>query len=241
MKARMAACRVVQGLRYQSFTRAYARTRNALKREPYTTLHSPERPLVFGTSQMAGGLFHGLGCAAGDRLADVGATERDYGAARWHWGREAAVSDTGDEDDDPGHARAPVSLIRQPHGGAIRPPWTKSTAGAAGGTSWKVARRQALELLHQATPAASARLVQLAESEDERVAAIATKELLDRTLGKPAETPQGDDGTGRTLDLARLSVSEREELLLALATVRRLRDRALSRGGSAAIEAEAVR
>ena len=61
------------------------------------------------------------------------------------------------------------------------------------------------------------------------MAAVAISQIMDRTLGKAAETPQGDDASSRLIDMTVLSAPERNELLAALATVRRLREVAIGR------------
>jgi hypothetical protein len=143
-----------------------------------------------------------------------------------------------DGDDAAGPARAPA-LVPQKHGGALMPAWPPGRKGGNGsGSGWKSTRKAALALLHEATPDAALRLLELARSEDERVAAVAITQIMDRTLGRPSEIPQGADDGDRSLDLTRLTMAERAELLGALATVRRLRDQAISRDRSAAIDAE---
>jgi hypothetical protein len=141
-----------------------------------------------------------------------------------------------DCDDSAGPARAPA-LVPQKHGGALMPAWLPGRKGG-NGSGWKSTRKAALALLHEATPDAALRLLELARSEDERVAAVAITQIMDRTLGRPSEIPQGADDGDRSLDLTRLTMAERAELLGALATVRRLRDQAISRDRSAAIDAE---
>jgi hypothetical protein len=120
-------------------------------------------------------------------------------------------------------------LVPQPHGGAIRP----FPKGVTHNTSLRAVRKQALELLHTGTEAASRRLLQLAESDDERVAVIASTQVLDRTLGKVSDAPQGQEGSAK-LDLAVLTPDERTELMGHLAAIRRLRDLVTARGGRSA-------
>ena len=122
----------------------------------------------------------------------------------------------------PGHARAPDTLIPQPHGGAIRPPWTSSTGAAAGRSSIRAARRESSGLLAEATPEATRRLIELMRSNDERVATIAASAILDRVHGKPTDKPLADDAVGRQLDVSHLSQIERQEIEAALKTIYRL-------------------
>jgi hypothetical protein len=115
----------------------------------------------------------------------------------------------------------------QPHGGTLYPfPPRNDTSG------FKRTRREAFRLLNEGTPAAAQRMLELAASEDERVAAVATAQILDRTLGRAGDTPQGEEARSR-IDLAVLTTEERTEIVAALAVVRRLRDTALARAGAA--------
>ena len=111
-------------------------------------------------------------------------------------------------------------LIPQPHGGALRPMYP-----ARGGTSFKAAKKAVLAEINSMTPEASVRLRQLVASDDDRVAMVAVKEVLDRTLGKPTDMPQGEDDGHGMVDLSALTPGERAELSGALATIRRLTGR----------------
>ena len=53
---------------------------------------------------------------------------------------------------------------------------------------------EARELARQHGPRALERLVELIESDDERVALMAAKEILDRAYGKPVPRADEDDG-----------------------------------------------
>jgi hypothetical protein len=114
-----------------------------------------------------------------------------------------------------------VELIPQPHGGALRP----FPPRGAVASSWKRARKEALTALRDMTPAGVTKLQELIGSEDDRVAMVAVKELLDRTLGKPSDTPQSDDETAGVVDLSALSPVDRLELSAALATIKRITGR----------------
>ena len=112
----------------------------------------------------------------------------------------------------------PEQLIPQPHGGALKP----RHAPANGGSSFKAAKKRALQLLGEYTEDAVAGLKAMMASEDPRVALMATIQVLDRTLGKPGEYSQTSEETGGMIDVSRLSPEQQEELAGALATVRRL-------------------
>ena len=86
-------------------------------------------------------------------------------------------------------------------------------------------RREGFALLAEATPKAIAVLIGLLDSKDERVAAVASAQVLDRVLGKPNDTPQARDEGGGMHDLSHLTEDERMELGAALATVHRLTQR----------------
>lgn len=107
-------------------------------------------------------------------------------------------------------------LIPQAHGGALRarPP-------ANGGSSFRAAKKLARQELALMTPTAMDRAWQLMHSADERVAAMMTKEILDRTMPREEGTGWEDDGAG--WDLSRLTPEEHAELSAAVAVVRRLR------------------
>lgn len=116
-------------------------------------------------------------------------------------------------------------LVPQPHGGALAryQPGHVSTGG------FRKVRRDALAILREGTVEASRRLLELTRSSDERVAIMALVQVLDRTMGKPSDMPQGADSDGGPLDLSLLDAGEREELLIHLAGIRRLRDLVASR------------
>jgi hypothetical protein len=120
-----------------------------------------------------------------------------------------------------GRARDGRPLIPQPHGGALAPYPPRVSMGG-----FKKARREALALLHEGTAEASARLLDMVRSDDERVAVIASVQVLDRTLGKPSDMPQGDDGSGGALDMSRLTAADREALMHHLAEIKRIRAKA---------------
>jgi hypothetical protein len=114
-------------------------------------------------------------------------------------------------------ARVP-ELIPQAHGGALMPAWPKGNA--AGG--WRRAKRLALAAMKDGTEDGVRKLMELVRSDDDRVAMVAVKELLDRTLGKPTDLPQVNDDALPPIDLSALSDEDRGELAAAMAVIRRL-------------------
>ena len=108
-------------------------------------------------------------------------------------------------------------LIRQPHGGALFPP--RPSDGRSG---WRKTKHEAHQALRAMTPEAMERLRSLMQSDDERVAMVASKEILDRVLGKPTDAPQMVDEEGNAIDLNHLSPEGRTKLAEALATIRLL-------------------
>jgi hypothetical protein len=66
--------------------------------------------------------------------------------------------------------------------------WRPGQSGNPGGLSG--AYGEAMRLAQQAAPDAVRRLIELMESDDERVAAVACNAILDRAFGKPREAPR---------------------------------------------------
>jgi hypothetical protein len=139
------------------------------------------------------------------------------------------MGEAGGNGGNPGRARARDGgwgdLVPQKAGGALCPPFP--AGNRLGG--FRRPRRQALAMLHEGTPEASQRLLEMVRSPDERVALGAIAVVLGQTLGKPGAAPVEDGG--RSIDLAALAADEIAELQVALATVRRLRGVALARAG----------
>ena len=75
-------------------------------------------------------------------------------------------------------------------------------------TGYSGAYGEAVRLARQAAPYAVCRLIELMDSEDERVAAVACNAILDRGLGKPGPAKEEKDGME-----ARLADMTREERL----------------------------
>ena len=111
-------------------------------------------------------------------------------------------------------------LTPQAHGGALH----IGRPGVVRGP-WKSVRREAMALLREATPEAVQTLIQKMRSEDERVSTVACEQILNRSLGRPSEMPQGDEDTGGMPDMAHLTAGERLELAGALDIIMRLTGR----------------
>jgi hypothetical protein len=114
-------------------------------------------------------------------------------------------------------------LIPQPHGGAIRP-WNKETARGASrkGVSLRQTRRDAMALLAEATPQATAVLAAGLDSEDERVRVICAEQILNRVMGRPTDSPQGGDEIQDQHDISHLSPAQRVRVRQLVAELRGL-------------------
>ncbi len=126
------------------------------------------------------------------------------------------------DESSPVRARAPVDLIPQPHGGAIRPAWTAGTGAAAARSSMRALRKRVRELAAEDSEAMYLELRALANDPDSRVRAVAVKEYFDRFWGKPGETGWANDEGGATVNIDHLDEDQRRALFNALETVRRL-------------------
>ena len=62
-------------------------------------------------------------------------------------------------------------------------------------------------------------------SDDERVSTVACEQILNRSLGRPSDMPQGDEDVGGMPDMAHLTSAERLELASALDVIMRLTGR----------------
>lgn len=124
-------------------------------------------------------------------------------------------------------------LIPQKHGGAIRP-WDKDSARGASrkGVSLRQTRRDAMTLLAEATPQATAVLAAGLDSEDERVRVICAEQILNRVLGRPSDSPQGDEIQDQH-DISHLSPMQRARVRELVAELRGLLARPVG-GGVAA-------
>jgi hypothetical protein len=91
--------------------------------------------------------------------------------------------------------------------------WTGNRQGAAIVPKDKRAiYREVRRLALDRSPRAMARLVELMESADERVAIIATNSILDRAGIRAIDKPEDLDGDRPQTDVSRLSRAERDEL-----------------------------
>jgi len=102
--------------------------------------------------------------------------------------------------------------VAGPHGGILRR-FPKGVSGNPHGTNMS-AYHAARRICAQATPDAARKQVALMNSEDERVAFMATVAVLERGAGKPRDRSDEDNALSR-LNLAALSDDE-QRLLLGL-------------------------
>src|SRR5689334_18290756 len=109
-----------------------------------------------------------------------------------------------------GQTAAPRTDLRVPsHGhGRLAPAWQKGQAPNPGGRGGQY--HDAIRILREwATIRGAERMLELAESDDERVAAMMTQAIWDRAFGKPRERPPEADGNSRTaIDLTKLRPEE---------------------------------
>jgi hypothetical protein len=78
-------------------------------------------------------------------------------------------------------------------------PFPKGVSGNPGGKSKHLEELRKLAL--ENCPRALKRIVELVESEDERVAMMAAKEILDRGIGKPKNAEDGDEANAKSLTI----------------------------------------
>jgi hypothetical protein len=109
---------------------------------------------------------------------------------------------------------APASAPREQN---LRPPWTKGQSGNPSGVGGLY--REAQRLAREGSPRAVRRLIELVESDDERVASVAANSLLDRAWGRARDyDPKLNDTASRTiLDFSKLT---REQLKLLVEITR---------------------
>lgn len=81
-------------------------------------------------------------------------------------------------------------IWKTPHGGYLKP-FVKGQSGNPKGRSGKYWALTALA--REASPKALKRLIELIDSDDERVASVASNAVLDRAWGKPKEDKGEDD------------------------------------------------
>jgi hypothetical protein len=130
-------------------------------------------------------------------------------------------------------------LVPQPHGGAIRQ-WDRDSARGASrkGVSLRQTRKDAMALLAEATPQATAVLAAGLDSEDERVRVICAEQILNRVLGRPSDSPQGDEIQDQH-DISHLSPTQRARVRELVAELRGLLARPAG-GGVAATTIDGV-
>ena len=91
--------------------------------------------------------------------------------------------------------------------------WKRGQSGNPSGHSGEYG--QAMRLARQAAPHAILRLIELIDSEDERVAAVACNSILDRAFGKPAPVKEEEKDTLE----ARIANMTRQERLAYMASM----------------------
>jgi hypothetical protein len=84
------------------------------------------------------------------------------------------------------------------------------------------AKKRSLELLREASPEATQRLIALLRSPDDRVSAVAAAQILDRALGKPSEASQVSEPGTSPVPIRYLTPAEQEEAFGAIETIERL-------------------
>jgi hypothetical protein len=95
--------------------------------------------------------------------------------------------------------------------------WRPGQSGNPGGKGGAYA--ECLRLARDASPRAVHRLIELMDSEDERVAAVAANSILDRAFGKPKEQPKDAPDDSPNLDLSTLGPGELDQLARLVAKV----------------------
>jgi len=103
--------------------------------------------------------------------------------------------------------------IVPPHGYGRISPWQKGQSGNPAGYSG--AYNQARAICAKATAEAARKQVELMDSDDERVAFMATEAVLNRGAGKPRDHSNEDDAAQR-IDISALSGDERASLAVLL-------------------------
>jgi hypothetical protein len=98
-------------------------------------------------------------------------------------------------------------------------PFQKGVSGNPGGKSKKLEELRKLAL--ENCPRALERIVELVESEDERVAMMAAKEILDRGIGRPKPAEDGDEAStkGLTINIIRYTDGDKPPAQLAAKTI----------------------
>ena len=103
--------------------------------------------------------------------------------------------------------------IPQCHGGALRP-FPPGNGPSANRTSLKKVNREVMDILATRAPDLAKRMVERAmETDDDRVLAVITTNVLDRVQGRPTDRPQTFENGPTDLDTTHLSPEEVEHAL----------------------------
>lgn len=113
--------------------------------------------------------------------------------------------------------------------------WQPGQSGNPGGKGGKY--KEILALARAASPEAMKRIIELTQSDDERVAFTASKEVLERAYGKVKEAPANEPEERTTPDLSALTPMQLAALKDAMQAVRISREAA--KAGVTIIEADA--
>jgi hypothetical protein len=135
--------------------------------------------------------------------------------------------------------------LPQPHGGVLTPRYSPPRPVAQGvldhreGMNPRAIRKRVLDAMHAAGPEAAKELIRLAHGGggiDQRVQAVAIDMMMNRTLGKAGDLPQGLDGGEEAksrINVDFLTQEEQEELDGLITGMERLRDIAAKREAAA--------
>jgi len=94
----------------------------------------------------------------------------------------------------------------------LRPPWQKGESGNPGGVKHRTEWHKVMALARENSMAAMAKLVQLIENEDARIAFMASQAVLERAWGKPKDADPNEAPPSR-IDLRSLTPSQLEVLM----------------------------
>jgi hypothetical protein len=109
-------------------------------------------------------------------------------------------------------ARAPVRAL-SPAMEANK--WKPGQSGNPGGRT--AAYNEAMRICREASPEAARKMVALMDSDDPRVAYMATNTVLERAWGKPREyDPRTEQPEPARFDVSKLNPAEREQVRAAL-------------------------
>jgi hypothetical protein len=123
---------------------------------------------------------------------------------------------------DDGQSIAPPTVAEfiPRHGnGRLLTPWQKGQSGNPGG-NFRNEYNLARKICAENTPRAIERQLELMESEDERVAMVATQAVIERGIGKPRDHSADPP---RKIDFSMLTADERAVLEAAAPILRRLK------------------